>query len=76
MQNFQETVGDTLNLNVIGLEEREQQLIARKQAVELLRFDRTKAPVEVKCMKGITVHCTSMLRYRQLTSSMLSAIVN
>ena len=30
MQNFQETVGDTLNLNVIGLEEREQQLIARK----------------------------------------------
>ena len=30
MQNFQETVGDALNLKVIGLEEREQQLIARK----------------------------------------------
>ena len=30
MQIFQETVGDTLNLNGIGLEEREQQLIARK----------------------------------------------
>ena len=63
MQNFQETVGDTLNLNGIGLEEREQQLIARK-AVELPRFDRMKAPVEVKCMKSneaIVVHGTSML---------------
>ena len=30
MQNFQETVGDALNLKVIGLEERKQQLIARK----------------------------------------------
>ena len=64
MLNLQETVGDTLNLNGIGLEEREQQLIARKQAVGLLRFDRTKAPVEVKCMESteaIVAHRTGML---------------
>ena len=50
MQNFQETVGDTLNLNGIG----------RKRAT----VDRTKAPVEVKCMKSteaIVVHRTGML---------------
>ena len=54
MQNFLETVGDTLNLNVTMQIFQEtvgdtlNQLIARNQAVELLRFDRTKAPVDVK----------------------------
>ena len=76
MLNFQETVGDTLNLNGIG----------RKRAT----VDRTKAPVEVKCMKSteaIVVHRTGMLsviancllyviRYCRLIYSTLSVITN